>query len=120
MSKQLDSVEFIGSAEFNPTQLDILRRDAKRIIEEAPAESIFVETAGKDRSFLSSLGISARIPFWLDSSTKGAIVFFDLLPQRNGLDAKDRELLKLLCAYTGPCLAANKTTHQETLGWMQL
>jgi hypothetical protein len=120
MPRQQDTIGFIGSAEFNPIQLDTLRRDAKRILEEAPADSIFVATAGKDRSFLSSLGISARIPFWLDGATKGAIVFFDLLPQRNGLDARDLELLKLLCAYTGPCLAANKTKHQETLGWMQL
>jgi hypothetical protein len=120
MPRQQDSIGFIGSAEFDPIQLDTLRRDAKRILEEAPADSIFVATAGKDRSFLSSLGISARIPFWLDSATKCAIVFFDLLPQRNGLDARDLELLNLLRAYTGPCLAANKTKRQETLGWMQL
>lgn len=120
MSKRQKRVDFIGSAEFNPTQLDTLRRNAKRIIEEPPADSIFIEPAGKDWPFLSSLGINARIPFGLDSATKGAIVFFDLLPQRNGLDAGDRELLKLLCDYTGPCLAANKTKHQETLGWMQL
>lgn len=120
MSKQHDRVDFVGSPEFNPTQLDTLQRNAKRIIEEAPADSIFIEATCKDRSFLSSLGISARIPFWLDRATKGAIVFFDLLPQRSGLDAGDEELLKLLCAYTGPCLAANKTKHQETLGWVQL
>lgn len=120
MSRQRDRVDFVGSPEFNPTQLATLQRNAKRIIEEAPTDSIFIETASKDRSFLSALGISARIPFWLDSTTKGAIVFFDLLPQRNGLDAGDRELLKLLCAYIGPCLAANKTKHQETLGWTQL
>lgn len=120
MSKQQDRVDFVASREFNRAQLDTLRRNAKRILEEAPPDSIFIETAGKDRSFLSSLGINARIPFGLDSATKGAIVFFDLLPQRNGLDAGDQELLKLLCDYTGPCLAANKTKHQETLGWMQL
>jgi nitrate/nitrite-specific signal transduction histidine kinase len=120
MSKQYDRVDFVGSSGFDPKQADILRRHAKRIMEEAPAESIFIETSDKDRSFLSSLGISARIPFWLDSATQGAIVFFDLLPQRNGLNAGDQELLKLLCAYTGPCLAANKTKHQETLGWVQL
>lgn len=120
MSKQQDSIDFIGSAEFNPTRLDTLRLKAKRIIEEAPVDAIFIETAGKDQSFLSSLGVTARIPFRLDSATKGAIVFFDLLPQRNGLDARDHELLKLLCAYSGPCLAANKTKYQETLGWMQL
>jgi hypothetical protein len=120
MSKQQDRVDFVGCFGFDPKQVDILRRNAKRIMEEAPADSIFIETAGKAQSFLSSLGISARIPFWLDSATKGVIVFFDLLPQRNGLNAGDQELLKLLCSYTGPCLAANKIKHQETLGWMQL
>ena len=118
--KQRDGVAFSGSAGFNPKQLEAIRRNAKRIIEEAPADSIYIKTGAEDRSFLSSLGISARIPFWLDSATKGAIVFFDLLPQRNGLDAGDRELLELLCAYTGPCLVANKTKHQETFGWVQL
>src|SRR5215831_600872 len=120
ISRHRGRIDFIGSVEFNPTRLDTLRRNAKRIIEEAPADSILIETASKDRSFLSSLGISARIPFGLDSATKGAIVFFDLLPQRSGLDAGDHELLKLLSAYTGRCLAANKTRHQEPLGWMQL
>ena len=120
MARQRGRVDFIGSAEFSPTRLDTLRRNAKRIIEEAPADSILIETAGKDRSFLSSLGISARIPFGLDGATKGAIVFFDLLPQRKGLDAGDQELLKMLSAYTGHCLAANRTRHQEPFGWMQL
>jgi hypothetical protein len=120
MSRKQGRVDFMGSVEFNPTRLDMLRRNAKRIIEEAPADSILIETAGKDRSFLSSLSISARIPFWLDGATKGAIVFFDLLPQRHGLDAGDQELLKLLSAYTGRCLAANKTRHQEPFLWMQL
>jgi hypothetical protein len=120
MPKKQDRVDFIGSAEFDPARVDTLQLNAKRIIQEAPTDSIFIETADKDRSFLSSLGISARIPFWLDSATKGAIVFFDLLPQRKGLDAVDRELLQLLSAYTGPCLAANKTKNQKTSGWVQL
>jgi len=113
-------VDFIGSADFDPRWLDTLRRNAKRIIEEAPADSIFIETADNDQFFLASLGISALIPFRLDSASKGAIVFFDLLPQRKGLDAVDRELLQLLYAYTGPCLAASKTKHQKTPGWVQL
>lgn len=113
-------VDFIGSTDFDPKQLGTLRRNAKRIIEEAPADSIFIETEGKSQSFLLSLGINARIPFVLDHATKGAIVFFDLLPQRNGLDAGDQELLKLLGDYTGPCLAANKTKHQGNVGWVQL
>lgn len=118
--KQQDGVAFSGCTGFNPQQFEAIRRNAKRILEEAPSASIYIKAGAEDRSFLSSLGISALIPFWLDGATKGAIVFFDLLPQRNGLDAGDRELLKLLCAYTGPCLAANKIKHRETLGWVQL
>lgn len=119
--KQQDSIAFSSSTGFNPQQLEAIRRNAKRILEEVPADSIYIKSgAAEDRSFLWSLGISACIPFWLDGATKGAIVFFSLLPQRNGLDAGDRELLKLLCAYTGPCLAANKIKHQETSGWVQL
>jgi hypothetical protein len=114
--EQRDRVAFVGSAGFNPEQLQAIRRSAKRIIEEAPADSIYIRTGTEDQSFLSSLGITARIPVRLDSATKGAIVLFDLLPQRNGLDSGDRELLKLLCAYAGPCLATNKIQHQEIFG----
>jgi hypothetical protein len=119
-SQEQDRVAFVSSAEFNPKQLEELRRTAKRIIEKASTDSIFIENRVEDQFFLSSPGISACIPFWLDSVTKGAIIFFDLLPQRNGLDACDQELLKLLGAYTGPCLAVNKTRHQEISGWVQL
>ena len=111
-----DRVAFIGSVGLNPGQLEAIRRDAKRIIEETSADSIYIKTGADDLPFLSSLGITARIPFRLDSATKGAIVMFDLLPQRNGLDSGDRELLKLLCAYAGPCLATNKIQHQEIFG----
>jgi hypothetical protein len=114
--EQRDRVAFIGSDGFNPKQLEAIRRNAKRIIEEAPADSIYIKTAAEDRSFLSSLGITARIPLRLDSTIKGAIVLFDLLPQRTGLDSGDRELLKLLCAYAGPCLATGKIQHQEIFG----
>jgi hypothetical protein len=114
--EQQDRVAFVGSDGFNPEQLEAIRRNAKRIIEEAPGDSIYIRTGAEDRSFLSSLGITARITFQLNSATKGAIVLFDLLPQRNGLDSGDRELLKLLCAFAGPCLATTKIQHQEIFG----
>jgi hypothetical protein len=114
--EQQDRVAFIGTAGFNPEQLRAIRRSAKRIIEEAPADSIYIRTGAEDQSFLSSLGVTARIPVRLDSTRKGAIVLFNLLPQRNGLDSGDRELLKLLCAYAGPCLATAKLKHQEIFG----
>jgi hypothetical protein len=118
--EQQDRVAFAGSVGVNPKQLEAIRRDAKRILKEAPADSIYIKTGVEDRFFLSSLGITALIPFRLDSATKGVIILFDLLPQRNGgLDSGDRELLNLLCAYAGPCLATNKIQHQEIFGGVQ-
>jgi hypothetical protein len=117
--EQQDRVAFAGSVGVNPKQLEAIRRDARRILEEVPAASIYIKTGVEDRVFLSSLGITALIPFRLDSATKGAIILFDLLPQRNGLDSGDRELLNLLCAYAGPCLATNKIQHQEIFGGVQ-
>jgi nitrate/nitrite-specific signal transduction histidine kinase len=119
-SKRQDQVEFAGSSGFHAKQVDLLRRNAKRIMREVSTDSIFIQTSDKDRPFMSSLGISACVPFKIDDATNGAIVFFDLLPQRRGLDGRDQELLQMLCAYTGPCLAADKTKQQETSGWVQL
>jgi len=82
-----NKVAFIGSAGLNRRQLDSMRMNARAIIEEACTGTIYMPSDGEEPDpFLSSLGITAFVPFWLDYTTKGAIVFFDLLPQRNGLD----------------------------------
>jgi hypothetical protein len=114
--EQPGQVAFIGSAGFDSKKLEALRRNAMRIIEEDPTDSIYIKTSAEDRGFLSSLGITARIRFRLNRETRGAIVLFDLLPQRSGLDSGDRELLKLLGAFAGPCLATGKIQHHEILG----
>jgi hypothetical protein len=114
--KQWNHINFINSVGVDLKRLEAMRMNAKGIIEEAPADDVYIESeAAKPDLFLSSLGVTAYVPFWLDKVTKGAIVFFDLLPQRSGLDSADRELLKLLCAYAGPCLSLGRAT-QETLG----
>jgi hypothetical protein len=111
------SVAFLGSVGLDLTQLEAMRMNAREIIKEAPEDDIYIESdSEKPDQFLSSLGITAYVPLWLDSTTRGAIVFFNLLPQRNGLDSADRELLRLLCAYAGPCLSAGKVRYQEILG----
>lgn len=114
--EQWNHIAFINSVGLDLKRLEAVRMNAKGIIEEAPADHVYIQSeAKKPDVFLSSLGVTAYVPFWLDSATKGAIVFFDLLPQRDGLDSGDRELLKLLCAYAGPCLSLSRAG-QETLG----
>lgn len=109
-------VFLLSSVGLSLEQIQAMHMNAKGIIEEAPADDIYIESeTKKPDSFLSSLGVTAYVPFRLDDATKGAIVFFDLLPQRNGLDMTDRELLKLLSTYAGRCLSAGKTK-EEILG----
>ncbi|HEY6252072.1 MAG TPA: hypothetical protein VI685_19110, partial [Candidatus Angelobacter sp.] len=104
-----DHITFINSVGLDLKRIEAMRMNAKGIIEEAPADEIYIKSeAKKPDPLFSSLGVTAYVPFWLDRTTKGAIVFFDLLPQRDGLDPGDRELLKLLCAYAGPCLTLSQ------------
>jgi hypothetical protein len=109
-----NKVAFIGSVGLDRKQLASIRTNATAILEEASAEIYMTSSGEKPDPILSALGVTAFVPFWLDYTTKGAIVFFDLLPQRNGLDATDRELLTLLSAYAGPCLSRGKVKDQET------
>lgn len=53
---------------------------------------------------LSQLWINALVPLWLDRESSGALLLFELLPQRSGFDTEDREVLRLLSANAGPCL----------------
>ena len=110
-----NKVAFIGSVGLNRRQLHSMRMNARAIIEEAVMGAVYMARDGEEPDpLLSSLGIVAFVPFSLDYTTKGGIVLFDLLPQREGLDSSDRELLKLLGAYAGPCLSADKGKDQET------
>jgi hypothetical protein len=59
---------------------------------------------GWDATGVGLTGLSALVPLWENRETQGAIVFFNLLPQRQGFDSDDRELLQLLSVYAGPSL----------------
>jgi hypothetical protein len=52
----------------------------------------------------TELGITAFVPVWHEDSPKGAIIFYQFLPERSDLDLADRELLRLLAMFAGPCL----------------
>lgn len=58
---------------------------------------------GQGDECLAPLGISAVVPLWKDERSSGAMVLFQLLPQRNGFDEEDRQILRLLSFYAGPC-----------------
>ncbi|HEY2911789.1 MAG TPA: GAF domain-containing protein [Candidatus Angelobacter sp.] len=52
----------------------------------------------------SELGITACVPVWHEGSPRGAIIFYQFLPERSDLDLADRELLRLLAMFAGPSL----------------
>ena len=96
---------FIRSVGLTQERSEALRSNAERIVEEVAEGRVYL-SGGTETThpFLASLGITAQVPLWQDRKMKGAIVFYDLLPQRNGLDTEDHALLKLLAVYAGPCL----------------
>jgi hypothetical protein len=86
-------------------QIEKLQSHARKLIEEVPEGEIYIrDNADSSNELLSLLKVTALVPLWQNRVTKGAIVFFDLLPQRDALNAEDRALLKLLAVYAGPCL----------------
>ncbi|HET6844483.1 MAG TPA: hypothetical protein VFK06_22785 [Candidatus Angelobacter sp.] len=108
--EQWNSVAFIGAVGLDLEQLKVMQKNAKKVIEEASMGSVYIQGgAEKVDCLFSSLGITACVPLWLDATTRGAIAFFKLLPQGRELDLGDRELLKLLNVFAGPCLAARKS-----------
>jgi len=108
--EQWNSVAFIGAVGLDMEQMKAMQRNAKKVIEEASARSVYIQGSAEKKDWLfSSLGITACVPLWLDGTTRGALVFFNLLPQGKELDSGDKELLKLLCVFAGPCLAARKS-----------
>jgi hypothetical protein len=95
----------LHAAGLTSRQCENLRFNADRIASAVPEGSVFVQ--GDDcaaSGWLASLGIRAHVPLWQNRTKRGAIVFFDLLPQKTALDEEDRAVLKLLAIYAGPCL----------------
>lgn len=64
----------------------------------------FPADGGPEGAALAGLGISAIVPLWKDDRSSGAMVLFQLLPQRSGFDDEDRQLLQLLSLFAGRCL----------------
>jgi hypothetical protein len=70
----------------------------------APGAAWVPSDSGQGDAALAPLGISALVPLWKDQRSTGAMVLFQLLPQRRGFDGEDRQVLQLLSLYAGPCL----------------
>jgi hypothetical protein len=98
-SSMLDSV---GLSE---RQRRALESHAAQMAAETDKQRVFMAgEKGRDDTLFASLGIQAFVPLCQNRRVQGAIIFFNLLPQRNGFQPGDRELLDLFWAYAGPCL----------------
>src|SRR5262249_52283027 len=76
---------FIRSTGLTADRVDLLRKQAQEILEAIPEGEFYIRgNSSESPAVLRSHGISAQVPLWQNSEMKGAVLFFDLLPQRNG------------------------------------
>jgi hypothetical protein len=97
-------MSFLASVGVSATQRHAMASKFQQIaaeIKRGQARIVDKRIAGDE--FLASIGVSALAPLSQGQKT-GAIVFFNLLPQRKSFDTGDRELLGLLSVYVGPSL----------------
>jgi hypothetical protein len=98
-------MSFLASVGVSATQRYALASKFTQIaaeIRRGQARIVDKRVAGDE--FLASIGVSALVPLSQGQKAGGAIVFFNLLPQRKSFDSGDRELLGLLSVYVGPSL----------------
>lgn len=105
IERQTATVHFLGEKGLSSERREALVRNdcilEPRIM---PGSAWVPSDHGQRDSSLASLGIGALVPLWRDQRSSGAMLLFELLPRRSGLDAEDREVLQLLSVYAGPCL----------------
>lgn len=95
----------LSSVGLSDRQRRALESHAAQLAAEIDKERVFMaREMGRDDTLFASLGIQAFVPLCQNRKAQGAIVFFNLLPQRNSFQPGDRELLDLFWAYAGPCL----------------
>ena len=105
IARETGVVEFLITEGLSTEKRDALIHRARFLDSciELGKASIAVDR-GKNQDALASIGVSALVPLWADERSSGAMVLFQLLPQRSGFDAEDREVLQLLSLYAGQCL----------------
>jgi len=99
------TVHFLGEQGLLPEQREALIRN-ESIVEAriTPGSAWVLSDSWQGASTSAPPGISALVPLWREQGSSGALLLFELLPQRSGFDAEDREVLQLLSLCAGPCL----------------
>jgi len=104
-----NGVHFLSAEGLTPAHREVLIQNARQLESQIDPGNVRILVAEEgDPDNLGSLGISALVPLWKDERSSCAMLLFQLLPQRNGFDAEDREILQLLTIYAGPCLRSQK------------
>ena len=105
IERQPKAVHFLGEEGLSSEKREALIQNAQFLKPRITPGSAWIPSDdGQGDLDLASLEISALVPLWRDQRSTGAMVLFQLLPQRSGFDAEDRQVLQLLSRYAGPCL----------------
>jgi hypothetical protein len=106
---QTSGLTFLARSGIGTEHEQALAVHARELLAVIETDEILLAQEEESGSALcSELGITAFVPIWHDLKPRGAIVFFSLLAQRNGLDPADRELLELLSIFSGPSLFSER------------
>ena len=106
---QTSSLSFLARSGIGTEHEQALAVHVRELVAVIEADEILLAQEEESGSaFCSELGITAFVPVWHDRKPRGAIVFYRLLAQRNGLDPADRELLELLSIFSGPSLFSER------------
>lgn len=100
----------LASAGMTEVHEKALRSNSQRVVSqiEDGRLTIVSSEAPVQEKLWSELGVTAFVPVWHHRKPRGAIVFYSLLPQRNGFDEFDRKLLEFLSWCAGPPLFSSE------------
>jgi hypothetical protein len=106
ISRATGKVHFVQSQHLSPEMRMTVAEQGRLLESHIQREALQVISDKSDEASvkLSQLRITALVPLWLDEESSGAILLFELLPQRSGYDIEDREVLRLLSTHAGRCL----------------
>jgi len=110
---------FLAAVGISVRQRQALQSQFSRVAAEINRNQVrLVDKRIAGDEFLAGIGVRALVPLTQGQSAAGAIVFFNLLPQRKSFESGDRELLGLLSVYVGPSLfgleRVGVTTHEPS------
>ncbi len=97
------SLRFLGEEGLRPASRHALIQNASPLLNLIrQGKPVIPADEATPGAALQALGVNALVPLWVNLDSKAAMLLFRLLPQKDGFNSEDREILQLLSIYAGP------------------